>query len=707
MKIRTRLLLLLIPAIFFVLSLLVLLTYYNASRQARELATAEARRVASAQSALVFDKLHQAEAVGRALASTLAEMAIANGSRENMSLAIKGAAASSKDFFGIWALWEKNAFDNRDAEFVGNEEVGNSEGRANAYWLRGSDNSLGYDISENYDNEPYYTQPKNERRMTIIPPYRDNNTKEKTLMSTISVPILDNNTFLGAVGVDIEMEFIKRLLKSVKPFETGYALLISDTGDIVSDPNQATVEETLPKVAPDILAKIKKGEPFVVSSSSALDGADVRCFYSPIKLESFAAPWYFMVALPVDKVMAESNRNLAIQLGISVFALGVLIFLVFYTADSVARLLQRIVTHANNVASGNYGSTLDSRGFVLELTNLAAALNSMLSSLMDTMRQVEESSAESARGAEKARQATAEAEEARQKTEASHIAMLKVASRVDAVSQKVRGTSHELTAKITNAGEEALEQNKLMDETVGAITAMSDSIVCVSGNAEDAAKFTQRTGARASEGSAVVNKTLDAIEDIRNEIETLGTQISGLSQNAEAVGAILGLINDIADQTNLLALNAAIEAARAGESGRGFAVVADEVRKLAEKTMEATRQVDDSIKNIRSSMRISAEGVERVSRTVLATVSLGNEARESLEDIVNLVQGMNDQIRDIAVLCREQAATSEQVSSVVERLRQLSVSAGEAMRESADIADTLAPEAKELGLLVEQLTTRQ
>lgn len=75
----------------------------------------------------------------------------------------------------------------------------------------------------------------------------------------------------------------------------------------------------------------------------------------------------------------------------------------------------------------------------------------------------------------------------------------------------------------------------------------------------------------------------------------------GLGGQAENIGKVLGVINDIADQTNLLALNAAIEAARAGDAGRGFAVVADEVRKLAEKTMLATKEVGNAILAIQNS----------------------------------------------------------------------------------------------------------
>lgn len=701
MKIKNRLLLLLVPAIFVSLALLSGLSYLNANRQAKELAHEEAQRIAYAQSSIIFDKLRDAEAVASSLAVSLLEMREhGNIGREVLSLLVKGAIASSPDFFGIWMLWQANAYDGRDAGFVGNEELGNDIGRANAYWLRRPNGELGYDLSDNYDDDPYYVQPMERKKITIIPPYRDKDTEEKTLMSTIAVPIMDKGKFLGAVGIDIEMDFIQDLVKTIKPYDTGYALLISDTGAIVADPSRKEAAEELPQVPADVLANIKKGQPFTLTAESIFDKSAVQCFYTPVKLESFDAPWYFMVALPIDKVMAESNRNLLIQLGISLAALAVLVWLVFYTANGVSRPLQHIVEYAKAVASGDHTSPLESKGLALELQELYNALRTMLDSLLDTMHQVEKSSAESAKGAEQARKAMAEAEEARRHTEASRQAMLEVAARVDAVSDRVLGASEALSDIITVAGNEAKEQNRLMEETSTSIGAMSESIVRVSSNAEDAADFAEQTRARAGEGAAIVNRTLDAIDGIRRETEVLGAQIADLSKNTEAVGAILGLINDIADQTNLLALNAAIEAARAGEAGRGFAVVADEVRKLAEKTMEATRQVDESISGIRNSMRISAEGVARTAETVCSTVNLGHEAQASLQDIVGFVQGMTEQIHDIAKLCREQAATSEQVADVMERLSQLSENVDKAMHQGAEVSRALGPEAKELGALV-------
>ena len=103
----------------------------------------------------------------------------------------------------------------------------------------------------------------------------------------------------------------------------------------------------------------------------------------------------------------------------------------------------------------------------------------------------------------------------------------------------------------------------------------------------------QTTEARVSfENCLSIGK--DRSQMIERLIETARRSASGLTElnrNVDEVEGLLNNIQDIGAQVNLLALNASIEAARSGVHGAGFAVVAREMRSLADRTSESAGQI--------------------------------------------------------------------------------------------------------------------
>ncbi len=186
-----------------------------------------------------------------------------------------------------------------------------------------------------------------------------------------------------------------------------------------------------------------------------------------------------------------------------------------------------------------------------------------------------------------------------------------------------------------------------------AVERLSSSLASISAQALDGAQVAEKAVARADQ----TNET-----------------IRSLSEAAEKVGSVVGLISEIAAQTNLLALNATIEAARAGEAGRGFAVVASEVKSLAMQTSKATRDVTDQIGKIQEATR---QSVEEITGTGVAITKLAETVEWISHDI-------NDQTQTTSSIAAEAAHASKNAATVAKALAAF----GETIGETRHAADT-------------------
>jgi methyl-accepting chemotaxis protein len=242
-------------------------------------------------------------------------------------------------------------------------------------------------------------------------------------------------------------------------------------------------------------------------------------------------------------------------------------------------------------------------------------------------------------------------------------------------------------------------------QTHGLATAMEQmnaTVLEVANNASQVAQASDQANQVAQTGGQQVRETVAETRDVSERAGKLAESLNDLSIKAENIGRVMSVINDIADQTNLLALNAAIEAARAGEAGRGFAVVADEVRKLAEKTMSATKEVDDAVSLIQASTREAVKEMEQTRNRVDQTSERASGAGETLGEIMNQFETIAQMVQGIAAASEEQSATSDEVNRGVSHINELAQNASQSIQDANQAIQQVSRMAMQLSELVER-----
>jgi len=232
---------------------------------------------------------------------------------------------------------------------------------------------------------------------------------------------------------------------------------------------------------------------------------------------------------------------------------------------------------------------------------------------------------------------------------------------VATAAEQMAQAARNMNSFANNAGEQSAEAARDADsasqsalKVSSGVTELSKSILSIAATAEQQAELGEAARSASRTGEEV--------------IRTLAEQTANIE-------AFVGLIQGVASQTNMLALNATIESARAGEAGRGFGVVAAEVKALANKTHEATGEINQLVSDIDSGATEAENVIGQVSRTMVGLAEAAEKMRNTIGDQSN-----------VASLIEQSAVDSAAgANQIARRISEVAKAAGEAVHLSNEV----------------------
>lgn len=425
-------------------------------------------------------------------------------------------------------------------------------------------------------------------------PYIDAMTKE--VVFTSSIKIKKNNKLLAIMGVDFELQHIKKIMSGiVSENKDMQVALLNDKGNFIYH-EKFTLKDNILKISDGQLKAVgkdilKNGNTF---GEYKLDGVS-KVYASKVIGTS---NWILLIAIP-SKIAYQEISQIRNVIFIFAFISTVLslMFFIYYVGKRLAPITTAVQL-AEEISKGNLNITAKESHLQLqdEIGNLSRSMQSMSTKLIEIVSLAQQSNA-----------------------------------KINSNSLQVKNASLSMADGATN-------QAATLEQVSASISQITETIQSTTRSSYKTSEIAKNSASMASESQQTVLRTVNSMEQIAQKIS---------------------IIQEIASQTHLLSLNASIEAARAGESGKGFSVVASEVSKLAEMSSTAAKEIDALAAASVTIAEDAGENLNKLVPEISKTANLVASITESEEENKSLVEQISISIQELNKIAQENATQAE------------------------------------------------
>jgi len=245
----------------------------------------------------------------------------------------------------------------------------------------------------------------------------------------------------------------------------------------------------------------------------------------------------------------------------------------------------------------------------------------------------------------------------------------KIRGMVAVIKTRTKNIAEAVGHLVVSSSEMSTSAEKIASQTNEIATAakeLSQSIGQITYNAKQMESSITDSQKSITASGNDIEKFIGGADHLVKGVNEISDSLQGLGEFSEKIEGTITFIDDIADRVSLLALNASIEAATAGEHGKGFQVVANEVKNLSEKIFGQTSEIKNSLGKLADIVLGVQKDLENLSSLANDEVGYSKKAKDGILAMEKAITDSHTSILEISSEAEQQASSTELISSSID-----------------------------------------
>ena len=383
-------------------------------------------------------------------------------SRETVIGNMKQMYKSNNYLYGIGAYFEPNAFDGKDSF--------KDPGRFTAY-VYGDKNNMSLDLV-NDTNKEWYNRTLSEGKIIFLDPYFDSTTHQ--LATTYTYPITSAGKTVGVIIIDVALDDIQSSLEKLEGNNAeDYKILVTDKGVLVADSsNKEMIMKNVSEGVADMsqyLSAAQSSQEGIFKVNDNSTGKKTNVVLVPVDTIGSSTKWAFASVTAVSYAHKEVNKNMIINIVISIFTtllIGIIVFvLLIKKVTTPLALVEKMIVKMSDYDLELSEEKKEAESFISEkgeIGNIIRSLNKMVDNLVAIVQSINTN----------AQNTAATAEELTATAQSTSDTAGEVGNAVNSIAEGATAQAHDAQSAVVSAE----ESGKLLGEMLTTLNELSESM---------------------------------------------------------------------------------------------------------------------------------------------------------------------------------------------------------------------------------------